>query len=163
MNASQALKALRKALGMTQTTFAVTVAHLAVTTVARYETSHPPKGDVLLRLAAIAEREAENVQHSAAARCTLADCRDLFRATFNEEIFPKIGTGLIQGGNGGYLLLRLEGEEEISFARDFLETIRASHSNDPSKAQLAREALEELRSAGATVAELLAREVVDHT
>jgi hypothetical protein len=52
--ASEALISLRKAMGKTQQTFAVEVLKTAIGTVARYETSDPPRGEVLLRLRDIA-------------------------------------------------------------------------------------------------------------
>lgn len=51
-----ALVALRHHLGLTQQRFAVEVMDSAVTTVARWETTFPPRGDVLLRLTTIAEK-----------------------------------------------------------------------------------------------------------
>lgn len=64
---------------MTQAQFAVTVLETAVTTVARYETSHPPQGDLLLRLGEIAERRE------------LFDLRDVFRGLFLAEVKRKLG------------------------------------------------------------------------
>jgi transcriptional regulator with XRE-family HTH domain len=53
--ASVALVLLRKHMKMTQQEFAVQVLEGAITTVSRYETGNPPpRGDVLLRLAAVA-------------------------------------------------------------------------------------------------------------
>ena len=51
-----AVVSLRKALGMTQQRFAVEALKTAISTVARYETSHPPRGKVLIRLSQIAKR-----------------------------------------------------------------------------------------------------------
>jgi transcriptional regulator with XRE-family HTH domain len=56
--ASQAVIDLRKALGMTQQQFAVEVLGTAVTTIARYETTHPPPRDVLERLWKISQSQA---------------------------------------------------------------------------------------------------------
>jgi len=52
--ASEALIELRKTMGMTQQRFAVEVLNVAVPTVGRYETSHPPAAKVLLKLAHVA-------------------------------------------------------------------------------------------------------------
>jgi hypothetical protein len=52
--ASEAMLELRKAMGKTQTMFAVEVLNMAVSTVARFETSTPPEGDMLLKLAEVA-------------------------------------------------------------------------------------------------------------
>jgi transcriptional regulator with XRE-family HTH domain len=54
--ASEALIELRKAMGKTQQTFAVEVLKTAIGTVARYETSDPPRGEVLRRLEEIARK-----------------------------------------------------------------------------------------------------------
>jgi len=58
--ASETLIALRRAMGMTQAQFAVVVLETAVTTVARYETSHPPQHELLLRLANIARQHGHD-------------------------------------------------------------------------------------------------------
>lgn len=55
--AGRALIALREALNMSQGEFAVLILDCAITTVGRYETKDPPRGKVLLRLAAIAEAQ----------------------------------------------------------------------------------------------------------
>src|ERR1019366_1262337 len=78
-SASYAVAALRKAMKKTQTSFAVEVLGTAVSTVARYETSHAPSGDVLLRLASIAERQG------------LSDLQNTFRTLYADEVFAKFG------------------------------------------------------------------------
>ena len=55
--ASAAVIRLRKALGMTQQRFAVEELKSALNTVARYETTNPPRGDALLRLREIARKK----------------------------------------------------------------------------------------------------------
>jgi transcriptional regulator with XRE-family HTH domain len=51
---SQAVVNLRKAMGKTQQEFAVFVLDCAISTLARYETSDPPRGEALLKLAEVA-------------------------------------------------------------------------------------------------------------
>lgn len=71
--ASEALKALRAALGETQQQFAHRVG-MAITTIARYETSRPPRGSVLVTFANIAE---ENGLHEIATRFNNAIIREM--------------------------------------------------------------------------------------
>jgi hypothetical protein len=54
--ASRAVVSLRNSLGKTQQAFAVEFVKTAVTTVARWETSHPPRGRTLIRLAEVADQ-----------------------------------------------------------------------------------------------------------
>src|SRR4051794_29254 len=57
--ASDALIALRTAMGLTQQDFAVKVMdNAAVSTIGRWETHGPPRGDTLLRFAQIADEQA---------------------------------------------------------------------------------------------------------
>src|SRR4051794_11152584 len=56
--ASAAVLSLRQALGMSQQRFAVQELKSALNTVARYETTNPPRGEALLRLAEIAKAKS---------------------------------------------------------------------------------------------------------
>jgi transcriptional regulator with XRE-family HTH domain len=47
---------LRRALGQSQQTFAHELLKGSIVTVGRWETSHPPTGDALLKLAEIADK-----------------------------------------------------------------------------------------------------------
>ncbi len=76
--ASDALIRLRGALAKTQQAFAVEDMRTAVTTVGRWETTHPPRGDVLLRLAEIADKAGE------------AALRDVFRRLYVDDIFARL-------------------------------------------------------------------------
>jgi transcriptional regulator with XRE-family HTH domain len=76
--ASSGLVALRKALKLTQAQFAVLELQTAVTTIARYETSHPPQGDLLTRLRDIAKRHQ------------LDDLAQTFEELYAEEAANKI-------------------------------------------------------------------------
>ena len=53
---SQAVIDLRGKMGITQQTLAVEYMHSAITTVARWESSHPPRGEALIRLAELAKK-----------------------------------------------------------------------------------------------------------
>lgn len=58
--ASEAVIALRKAMGMTQQKFAVKAMECAVTTVGRWESFLPPHGETLLTLARVARKYKHN-------------------------------------------------------------------------------------------------------
>jgi hypothetical protein len=81
--ASEALIALRLAMGKTQAAFAVEVLKTAVTTIARYETSHRPPGDVLLRLADIANEHG------------LAELQSKFQLFYLEDAMRNLGSKLV--------------------------------------------------------------------
>jgi len=105
--ASEALVSLRKAMEKTQTDFAVGVLKCAISTLARYETSDPPRGEVLLKLADIAARN----QHSVLA--------DTFRRIYLDEVFEKFGDSITVTGGSGYLLMKLNTQEEAAAALRF--------------------------------------------
>jgi transcriptional regulator with XRE-family HTH domain len=123
--ASATLVALRTAMKMSQAQFAVMVLETAVTTIARYETSHPPQGDLLLRLAAIAEKQGLN------------DLRDVFRKLYLEDVKEKIGFDLLTVAKTeteprhGYLFIRLDGEDAHRLAQSVLLVNAHLHSDDP--------------------------------
>lgn len=108
----RAVIALRKALGKTQQTFAVEILKTAITTVARYETSHPPRGEVLLRLSDIAQSHG------------FSDLASEFRFLYLDEVFANLGFNLISepfaAEPRGYLVMKLKGQKEIADARRFL-------------------------------------------
>src|ERR1700733_9958179 len=54
---SEAIVTLRKRMGLSQQRFATEVLKGAISTLARYETSSPPHGEVLRQLAEVAKRE----------------------------------------------------------------------------------------------------------
>lgn len=70
---SEALIQLRALLGETQQRFANRLG-TAVTTIARYETSRPPKGKVLAQLEQIARKEGKG------------ECADVFRRALEKEL-----------------------------------------------------------------------------
>jgi transcriptional regulator with XRE-family HTH domain len=139
--ASEALITLRTAMGMSQAQFAVMVLESAVTTVARYETSHPPQGDLLIRLAEIAE------QHE------LIQLRDVFRKLYFAETKGKAGFDLMTipkteaEAAHGCLMLHLSGEEALSGAQSFLLILAQLSSADPKIRRNAVAALSALQSA----------------
>jgi transcriptional regulator with XRE-family HTH domain len=108
---SQALADLRKAMGKTQQEFAVHVLDCAISTLARYETSDPPRGDVLLRLAEIADKAGQQGQAEA------------FRAAYREEQYQKFGDSLTVSNGVGYLSMKLTGATELAEATEFMKRI----------------------------------------
>jgi hypothetical protein len=120
--AGTALIALRQAIGKTQQQFAVDVLGSAVTTVARYETSNPPSGEVLVRLADIAK---EN---------NLIPLRNEFTVLYLEEVLKNVTFNMFvqqPKADGtpasGYLVLKLEGTEEIKAAAKFVDSLKGTH------------------------------------
>jgi transcriptional regulator with XRE-family HTH domain len=85
---SRAIIALRRAYGMTQTTFAVDVLKIAVATVARWETSHPPTGKTLLKLADIARERASTLFGPTAEPFYTLD--GVFRGLYADEFMRNI-------------------------------------------------------------------------
>ena len=75
---SKAVIALRNALGLTQQRFAVEVVKTSIVTATRWENSHPPHGDTLLKLADVA-REHNQITLS----------RDFWHL-YLEELMPRL-------------------------------------------------------------------------
>lgn len=128
--AKRALVSLRKALGKTQQTFAVEILKTAVATVARYETSNPPRGDVLLRLSNIA---ADHRQ---------LGLSDEFLCIYLDQVLENVarskttpaGTMFIipenqQRESHGYLLLKLEGQQQVDDAMALMQKRRGPVSD----------------------------------
>lgn len=106
---------------MTQQRFAVEVLKSALNTVARYETTNPPRGEALLRLAKIAD---ENNLPDIAAR---------FRRLHFDEILSLQPNLVIDApAKTGWLIMRLSGRERIDAAIDFIEKYRTGPKDDPS-------------------------------
>lgn len=119
--ASAAVIDLRKALGMTQQRFAVEALESALNTVARYETTNPPSGEALLRLAKIAE---ENSLSDLAARFR--------RLNLDEKLSHMPNLVIDAQAETGWLLMRLHGRKQIEEAIDFYEKHRTSPKDEPS-------------------------------
>lgn len=139
--ASEALISLRKAMGKTQQTFAVEVLKTAIGTVARYETSDPPRGDVLLRLSDIARK---NGFHELSSE---------FELLYLDGVQKKLGSRLIvippteSEPARGYLNVALSGIAAITSARAFLGLLdQCNHPNEEFR-RMAASALSTLRAA----------------
>jgi len=119
--ASAAVIGLRAALGMTQQRFAVEVLQSALNTVARYETTNPPSGEALLRLAKIADENA------------LSDLAARFRRLHLDENLSNMPNLVIDAqAETGWLLMRLDGRKQIEEAIDFYEKCRRNPKDEPS-------------------------------
>jgi hypothetical protein len=149
--ASEAVKALRRALGKTQQAFAVEDLKSAVTTAARYETSHPPRGDVLLRLAEISENA---IPKHKASQTQLIRLRNAFRFMYVDDVLSKIGFQLALVPKKkteppkAYLLMKFEGPQQVLWADSFHRLFAAARSvTNPECKETALLALNSLREA----------------
>jgi hypothetical protein len=139
--ASNAVAALRKAVGKIQTNFAVEDLKVAVSTLARYETSTPPRGDVLLQLAAIADREASS--RSGVEQHQFVELRETFRFLFLADVRKTLGFDLVvyhatkDQPAHGVALTGLEGPEELRAAHSFISLLSMSRSRDPAFRKIA--------------------------
>lgn len=148
--ACKAVSALRKAMRLTQTEFAVDVLRMAVSTVARLETSTPPQPDVLLRLAGIANREAASSKDKDEQQ-VFTGLRDTFRGLYVEsEVLGKgfdLALYSLSDRTCGYLTLLLGNSDEVRAADDFLRVVMGLRSADPVHMRAAATALTALRKA----------------
>jgi transcriptional regulator with XRE-family HTH domain len=116
-DASEALIALRKAMGKTQQTFAVEVLKTAIGTIARYESSDPPRGDVLLRLRDIAREQG------------LIGAADEFQRIWLQEVHkalgPDVRTILIAEDGGGLMVASLEHGDLVE-AQEYLRQLSSN-------------------------------------
>jgi hypothetical protein len=153
--ASEALISLRKALGKTQQTFAVEVLKTAIGTVAHYETSDPPRGDVLLRLGDIAASHGfEELKHK-------------FQLLYLEGVQKSLGvqftwippTGSQQAR--GYLNVPLSGNDALAGAQAFMGILRQLEAKDEETSNVAASALRALSTAWQKHRDPTVREVRD--
>lgn len=114
--ASSALIKLRREMGKTQQTFAVEVLDVAIGTVARYETSEPPRGEVLLRLADIAREQ------------NLPELARIFERVWVENV-PKIRSG--SHLTADYLISHISGKDAYRGAQAFMFWLQQVDSPDP--------------------------------
>jgi hypothetical protein len=129
-------------MGKTQQTFAVEVLKSAIGTVARYETSDPPQGAVLLRLRDIAREQG---LYELANRFDL-----LFRGEVLQNNLPSqmvMVPATETHPAHGQLDVSLSGEDALSGAQSFLLILAQLTSHDPKIRQNAVAALTALQSA----------------
>jgi transcriptional regulator with XRE-family HTH domain len=128
---SLALKDLRERMKLTQAQFAVQVLDTAVTTIARYETSHRPPGEVLLRLRSIAR---DRGYQDLAARMEHIWLEDVKRA-----LGPEIMTYVMEG-DSVLLVAALSGKRAPLTAETIigiLQQLKSDDENIRSNAELA--------------------------
>jgi len=101
--------ALREALNLTQQEFA-TVLQAAISTVARWETKDPPKGDALLQLSNVAWKRNQPVL-----------C-DHFETLFLDEVLPRLHCKRIRksGDKSGWIVCRYDSRNDAKPASEFL-------------------------------------------
>jgi transcriptional regulator with XRE-family HTH domain len=127
---SKGVYELRTLLGDSQQAFSNRLG-LALNTIARYETSREPTGEVLL-LSDLAEQHGH------------FQLRDFFRTRYIDEVFRKLNFQLLMVPRTkseparGYLMLRLEGDAELEYAQSVLSIHAASRSTDSETRQKAR-------------------------
>jgi hypothetical protein len=130
--ASNAVIALRNALGKTQQEFAVEVVKTAIGTVAVWETTRPPRGEALLRLADVADR-AQSTDPSLFESKTLLLTKlgDVFRRLYLDEVKTNLGdnrgpiVGHVDGKEDFYLFIKLNGPDQLKIAWDLINLINS--------------------------------------
>jgi transcriptional regulator with XRE-family HTH domain len=130
----RAVVELRNALGLTQQKFAG-VLNTAVTTIARYETSHPPSGKALLRLAEIAHEKG------------LLDLSGQFRLMYLDEVLddeywsePNVRWwSPAEGSPHGYLLMKFSGDDQLQRALKAYEVLMQPSRGSPRKSKSQRD------------------------
>jgi hypothetical protein len=140
--ASELLITLRKAMGKTQQTFAVEVLKTAIGTVARYETSDPPQGELLLRLQEIADEHG------------LPRIGFQFELLYRKEMQKKLSAPLVvfdidspTREKEGHLSLLLRGNNAIRAAYNLILLMGDLDNSDPKYRQNAIAAIDQLEDA----------------
>jgi hypothetical protein len=119
---SSALIELRKEMGMTQAQFAVLVLDTAITTISRYETTHPPQGDQILRFRDIAKEQAAREPKGSEKHRAFVKLADLFSNLYVEDAMKKMGEhALISPKTDterehAHLLTRVNGKGAVTLA-----------------------------------------------
>jgi transcriptional regulator with XRE-family HTH domain len=153
--ASEALIELRKAMGKTQQTFAVEVLGTAIGTIARYETSDPPRGEVLLRLMEIA-REHDLLE--LAIRFDLLYRKEMLKSLASELAWiPATETSPAHG----HLAISLPSERAVAAAQYFTTLLAQLDSADPKIERNAVSAFAMLRKAARRFENPAAGEIQD--
>ena len=125
--ASRAVIALRHALGKTQQEFAQLL-KTAISTIGRWETKDPPKGDALLQLAEAAWRHDQT-----------AICGD-FELLFLDETLPRLRKNMLQriGEDSGYVVCRYDTSRDVPSAAEFLDRSARRLAQPTTKEEKAR-------------------------
>lgn len=124
--ASEAVISLREVLGLTQQTLAHEM-KTAIVTIARWETSGPPRGETLLRLAKFANQQAIGTDGPTLGTA-LGEIEGVFMSLYLDEVLANVGGEtlarykMLPNFKTGvtYLLMKLEGKEGYDFAMNCL-------------------------------------------
>lgn len=126
---------------MSQAEFAVKVLDVAPMTVSRMETTTPPRGEVLLKLAGIAG-DAHEKEEAKGKRLALSLLAVRFQALLADELYNSAPANNSAPGKlitepasadreeHGYLFMKIEGSEGMRAASGFLSLIPALKSKD---------------------------------
>jgi transcriptional regulator with XRE-family HTH domain len=133
---SKAVRELRELLGFSQTELAG-VLDVSLGTVARWETSKPPRGEHLLRLKKIADSHAVSLGEEE-KWSALADLAAQFAKLYMQEVIessPEKYMVIRRKGEPTHCLLamKIEGEEATDAVISLVYLIKASAGKNPSK------------------------------
>ena len=97
------------------------------TSVARWETSNPPTGEVLLRLSKFAKRYAIG-KHGPTLGTRLGELEGLFMTLYLDEVLESVGGQIWMDPHTGkgFLLAKLDGYERMAAASQFLNPLPAA-------------------------------------
>jgi transcriptional regulator with XRE-family HTH domain len=91
--ASRAVVDLREELGLSQARFAAEVMNLSWASIAKYETTHPPKGEQLVRLmeATLSQAKRSSEPRASALRAIADRFKSLYRSEVDAKANPSSG------------------------------------------------------------------------
>ncbi len=146
--ASLALVSLRTLLGKTQAQFAVTEVNTAVSTVARWEGPLPPRGDALIQLARIADREENSEANDDKRRAEFKRLADRFRTQHVLDAIEDLDrAAMLPGGKnwamqlvsekGAFFCLKFDDPEDYEAVHNLLTVISSLRQQGTSKAKKA--------------------------
>ena len=162
--ASQALIDLRAALEVTQQGLAVNFLHCATTTVSRYESFGPPKGNMLLELRAIAKKEAMKATPDKKEK--LEEIAERFQRLWLEEVYALLGPDAksmlimdpsVQRG----MLVAFPQKFGMRAARDFCTLLGHAESDKPQYRDPATKLFKAMEKAAAVGRDAVALQIDD--
>jgi hypothetical protein len=124
--ASKLVIELRRVLDKTQQAFAVEFMKTAITTIARWETSHPPRGKALIRLAEIADQSGFPL------------LGEEFEVLYADDMVPNLRSDVLAHVSSeteteepcGYVIFKFNERYTISRAIEFLRNLQPKSQND---------------------------------
>jgi hypothetical protein len=151
--ASQALIDLRIAMGMSQGEFADNVMGLSEISIARYETSHPPRGEQLIRFAEIADQQGRLAKDNHRRQYSFAMIADRFRVLYVAGLVDSAPAQLTmvrastEEPEHGYLLTKVEGEQGLRSAQNYLSILAALRSSSKAARAIAEKLVDQMEEA----------------